>query len=417
MKSSTLTNRNSFQTKLKEYIRTANKWFFDTPERSLNQAYNAVMSIKAIEDEHFDGNLSADSTDHKNVMSYLQADIEKQLSIAKFRLAEFKASRSVIGISNSVHLTKLRIIDEVLNKYADNDTSPLIPLSKTGQIEPRNSNPSPSVEVANVVNTSNKASFLPRSIGRTINKVKRDLDPEAEAELVNKFRRSRNKTTTAIRFILVIALVPLLTQQVSKHFLINPIVDQVRSGNETQIFLNSEMKELALHELESFEEDLKFETLIHNTPQSPEVLEERVKAKATALAQEYHNKSDSAISNVFADLLAVGALGLIIFTSKREIIILKSFMDDIVHGLSDSAKAFIIILFTDIFVGFHSPHGWEVILEGVATHLGLPANRSLMFLFIATFPVILDAIFKFWIFRYMTMLSPSAVATYRNMNE
>lgn len=417
MKSSTLTNRNSFQTKLKEYIRTANKWFFDTPERSLSQAYNAVMSIKAIEDEHFDGNLSADSTDHRNVMSYLQADIEKQLSIAKFRLAEFKASRSVVGSSNSIHLTKLRIIHEVLNKYAENDTSPLIPLAKTVQFDPKNSNSSPTVEVANIVTTSNKASFLPRSIGKTINKVKRDLDPEAETELVNKFRRSRNKTTTAIRFILVLALVPLLTQQVSKHFLINPIVEQLRSGNETQIFLNSEMKELALHELESFEEDIKFETLIHNTPQSPEVIEERVKAKAAALAQDYHNKSDSAISNVFADLLALGALGLIIFTSKREIIILKSFMDDIVHGLSDSAKAFIIILFTDIFVGFHSPHGWEVILEGVATHLGLPANRSLIFLFIATFPVILDAIFKFWIFRYMTMLSPSAVATYRNMNE
>jgi hypothetical protein len=34
-------------------------------------------------------------------------------------------------------------------------------------------------------------------------------------------------------------------------------------------------------------------------------------------------------------------------------------MDEIVYGLSDSAKAFIIILFTDMFVGFHSPHGWE----------------------------------------------------------
>lgn len=89
----------------------------------------------------------------------------------------------------------------------------------------------------------------------------------------------------------------------------------------------------------------------------------------------------------------------------------------IVHGLSDSAKAFIIILFTDAFVDFHSPHGWEDIFEGVATHLGLPANRNLISLFIATFPVILDIIFKFWIFRYMSMLSPAAVATYRNMNE
>jgi hypothetical protein len=68
-------------------------------------------------------------------------------------------------------------------------------------------------------------------------------------------------------------------------------------------------------------------------------------------------------------------------------------------------------------VGFHSPHGWEVILEGIANHLGLPANKSLIFLFIATFPVVLDTIFKYWIFRYLNRISPSAVATLKNMNE
>jgi len=104
-------------------------------------------------------------------------------------------------------------------------------------------------------------------------------------------------------------------------------------------------------------------------------------------------------------------------TNREGLEILKSFIDETVYGLSDSAKAFIIILFTDMFVGFHSPHGWEVLLEGLAKHLGLPANRNFIFLFIATFPVILDTIFKYWIFRYLNRISPSAVATYKNMNE
>ena len=107
----------------------------------------------------------------------------------------------------------------------------------------------------------------------------------------------------------------------------------------------------------------------------------------------------------------------ILVNSSTEIEILKRFMDEVVYGLSDSAKAFIIILLTDTFVGFHSPHGWEVLLEGVARHFGLEANRDFIFLFIATFPVILDTIFKYWIFRYLNRISPSAVATYRNMNE
>lgn len=106
-----------------------------------------------------------------------------------------------------------------------------------------------------------------------------------------------------------------------------------------------------------------------------------------------------------------------LISSQEEIQLLKSFIDEVVYGISDSAKAFIIILFTDIFVGFHSPHGWEVILESISRHFGIPENRSFIFLFIATFPVILDTIFKYWIFRYLNRISPSAVATYRNMNE
>ncbi|CAL5225752.1 cemAHiC_scaffold_21, partial [Coccomyxa viridis] len=35
----------------------------------------------------------------------------------------------------------------------------------------------------------------------------------------------------------------------------------------------------------------------------------------------------------------------------------------------------------------------------------------------AAFPVFLDTIFKYWIFRYLNKISPSTVATYHNMIE
>ncbi len=85
--------------------------------------------------------------------------------------------------------------------------------------------------------------------------------------------------------------------------------------------------------------------------------------------------------------------------------------------MSDSAKAFFIILATNIFVGYHSSYGWEIFLAEILQHFGLPENKSLISLFIATVPVIMDTIFKYWIFRYLNRSSPSAVATYRNMNE
>ncbi|MGK7898423.1 MAG: proton extrusion protein PcxA, partial [Xenococcus sp. (in: cyanobacteria)] len=121
--------------------------------------------------------------------------------------------------------------------------------------------------------------------------------------------------------------------------------------------------------------------------------------------------------NIFADICSLIAFTLIVFVCKREILIIKSFLDEIIYGLSDSAKAFLIILLTDMFVGYHSPHGWEVILKAIANHFGLAENRDFDFLFIATFPVILDTVLKYWIFRYLNRISPSSVATYKNMNE
>ncbi len=280
-------------------------------------------------------------------------------------------------------------------------------------------------------NIATATSFLPRSILNTLDRLKRDLDPDAEKEIIQDFRKSKTRTVLSLKFILLVILIPLLTQQSSK-IVLNPIYEKYIEPRVT-IFLNVDMEEEAFRELQRFEEKLKFESFIareinefsEKSPVllgkiqklSPEEIENKVKLKALEIAEEYNHRSAESLKNVVADIFAVIAFCLVITNSKREIAVLKSFIDEIIYGLSDSAKAFIIILFTDVFVGFHSPHGWEVILEGICRHLGIPESREFIFLFIATFPVVLDTIFKYWIFRYLNRISPSAVATYKNMNE
>ena len=138
--------------------------------------------------------------------------------------------------------------------------------------------------------------------------------------------------------------------------------------------------------------------------------------KAAELQEETQQESTHAIKNVLADVGALIGFVLVCVFGQRDLQVLRGFIDELIYGLSDSAKAFAIILFTDIFVGFHSPEGWTVLLDGVAHHLGLPAEENFILLFIATFPVVLATIFKYWIFRYLNRVSPSSVATLRNMN-
>ncbi|WGV25383.1 proton extrusion protein PcxA [Halotia branconii] len=405
---------------------TMNQWFLKTPERALLEAYNAAQVIRNIEREHF-GNqkISAKSANYtENVMSYWQGYLDQNLTIIQIRLTEFQLSRSILNLSESFVLEKLKFIDEVIEKYTWKynliKNSTLVSFPKT--IKNNTSEAEQQFDSSNLNDKieppSQKTGVLPRSIGRTINKIKTDFTPEAEEEFIKNYRISRNRTRTALKFLITLIIVPLLTHQLSKRILINPIVENIRGDNISQIFLNSEMEDQALDELNIFQEKLRLESLLYKSPTiSSEAIKESIKEKAIEIAEVFRHKSSNAVSNIFADLLSLIAFAIVIAKSKREIVVVKSFIDTLVYGLSDSAKAFLIILFTDIFVGFHSPHGWEVILDGLAQHLGLEANRSIIFMFIATFPVILDTIFKYWIFRYLSRLSPSALATLKEMDE
>nr|YP_009027516.1 chloroplast envelope membrane protein [Neoporphyra perforata]AGQ17063.1 chloroplast envelope membrane protein [Neoporphyra perforata]AHB35010.1 chloroplast envelope membrane protein [Neoporphyra perforata]AHB35219.1 chloroplast envelope membrane protein [Neoporphyra perforata]AIA19381.1 chloroplast envelope membrane protein [Neoporphyra perforata]AIA19590.1 chloroplast envelope membrane protein [Neoporphyra perforata] len=263
-----------------------------------------------------------------------------------------------------------------------------------------------------------KVGPIPRSITNTFEKFRKELDPNGESEAIEEFRISRHQTITSVKYILLLFISPVLVNQASKFFIFGPCIDYLWNQEQPKIFLNSSQEERAFAELQRFEEKIHFEVLLNPSEDiSYEIIEKRVQLKARELGEYYANESANAVKNILSDIVSILIFILLMVTGQRQIAIVKSFLNEIIYGLSDTAKAFLIILFTDMFVGFHSPHGWEVIIEVILRHLGLPESRDFIFLFISTFPVILDTIFKYWIFRYLNQVSPSAVATYHNMNE
>jgi hypothetical protein len=217
--------------------------------------------------------------------------------------------------------------------------------------------------------------------------------------------------------LMLLIILPLLTQQISKAVLVGPIVDNLRSAVQVEAWVNPRVEAKFVEEMVAFEEKLKFQNLFTATTRSAQETEEALKEKAVEVKADLQKELKEPVKNIFADFISLIVFAMLILTGRQEIATLKVWIDDVVYGLSDSAKAFIIILFTDVFVGFHSPHGWEVIMESTFEHFGLPPNQSVISMFIATFPVMLDTVFKYWIFKYLNQLSPSAVATYKNMNE
>ncbi|NEO00968.1 MAG: proton extrusion protein PcxA, partial [Moorea sp. SIO3I7] len=252
---------------LQTILRTARQWFFNTPERALDQAYKAALKIKAIEDEYFGGQkISADTSQYSNsVIAYFEAEVNKYIKTINVRLVEFKTSRYVIinpeltgsnpiessqqqarensQLSESIDLSdqqsiiieKLNFIDEIINKYAppkpETNTAALIPINQKPDNQITNASPrqvikqnsnlreaaylesdnnsSRNNQGANSKKITDKTGVLPRSIVGTVKRIQQELDPRAEDKVVKTFRRSQRKTVISIKFILILTIVPI----------------------------------------------------------------------------------------------------------------------------------------------------------------------------------------------------------------
>lgn len=360
--------------------------------QDLERAYEAALLIQSIELEHYNDrpvrpevNLGLPRSAQAQLLRRFQAALE----VCRQCLVTLEANRAQLA---GQELRQLQLVEAVVSRYDRPGRKPLPAISRTPEI-------------------------LPRSLIGVVDQVRRQLDPEAEADALAGFRRRRDSTLVSLRILLLLILVPLLVQQISRNYVMGPMVDHYAPVSAFISYPKPHLEEKAVEKLRVFKAEVEFAALLEGKPlPTPEELQQQLAERARELKQQADGESTEAIKNVLADIAAFAAFVVVCILGKRDIQVLRGFIDELVYGLSDSAKAFAIILFTDIFVGFHSPEGWTVLLDGVANHLGLPARENFIMLFIATFPVVLATIFKYWIFRYLNRVSPSSVATLRNMN-
>ena len=134
-------------------------------------------------------------------------------------------------------------------------------------------------------------------------------------------------------------------------------------------------------------------------------------------AHFYNQQSLSIITNWIIDLVTLLFFFVLLILLTPQILILKTFCIESLLSLSETTKCFFLIFFLDLLVGFHSSKSWEIFLQFFIEHFGLQIHPNFIAFFISTFPVLLDTIFKYWIFRYLNKISPSTVATYQAMIE
>ena len=321
--------------------------------------------------------------------------------------------------------------------------------------------------------------LVPRSIIRTVERFKQQLLPGTEALAIQEFRISRYQVLVSLRCLAILVCAPILVNLLVKTFVFSPIVEHLWNAHQKEIFINSYQEDRALLEMQNFSEKVFFESLLGEVPigndvqpnmsqeslySSPQAndslhgslgcnapltglssmelmmgwpskpyknivsqctqvsiestaMQKQFQQRATQLATVFNRESLQAIINLLGDCVTFLTVFMLSVWMRPQIVILKSFLTESIYSFSDTSKSFLLILCTDLLVGFHSPRGWEIAIESLLRHFGLPENQDFIFLFVAAFPVFLDTIFKYWIFRYLNKISPSTVATYHNMIE
>ncbi|KAF4396252.1 hypothetical protein F8388_019798, partial [Cannabis sativa] len=104
---------------------------------------------------------------------------------------------------------------------------------------------------------------------------------------------------------------------------------------------------------------------------------------------------------------------------KEMIQLIKMDNEDRIHTILHFSTNLISLLILSVYsiLGFHSPHGWELMIGSIYKDFGFAHIEQIISGLVYTFPVILDIIFKYWIFRYLNRVSPSLVVIYHSMND
>jgi hypothetical protein len=188
--------------------------------------------------------------------------------------------------------------------------------------------------------------------------------------------------------------------------------------SKSETFLNDIQENSILEKFIELEELFLLDEMIKEHPETyPQEFHIGIHKETIQLIKMHNEDRIHTILHFSTNIIFFVILSGYSILGNEELIILNSWVQEFLYNLSDTIKAFSILLLTDLCIGFHSPHGWELMIGSVYKDFGFAHNDQIISGLVSTFPVILDTIFKYWIFRYLNHVSPSLVVIYHSMND
>jgi hypothetical protein len=246
-----------------------------------------------------------------------------------------------------------------------------------------------------------------------------DIPDKMEEDLLYEDKVFQYTSQTTAKFVALLVLVPWAVGFVFHDYVLVPFLNRYVELVPFAAQLLDVRKDQKIEMVETLKHEklrLHFEAEIRQAPPpSDEEVWEHTKHKARELREELRLENRKAFGNIWSDMVVGITAFLILVFNRSKVEIMKFTGSRIVKGISDTGKAFLLILVTDIFLGYHSESGWHTLIEMLLEHYGLMVDESAITIFICTVPVSMDVCVKLWVFKYLPKLSPSTGATFHEM--
>ncbi|KAL3825514.1 hypothetical protein ACJIZ3_021543 [Penstemon smallii] len=256
--------------------------------------------------------------------------------------------------------------------------------------------------------------------GRGLVKSVRDLVLGREDDdILYEDRVFRFASFNSAKFLAVLIIVPWALDFLVHDYVLMPFLDRYVktvpfAAQMLDVRMNQKHEMVKSLNLEKARYRLEVE-IGKSPPLSDEDLYLELRHKALELRDEWRLENRKAFANIWSDMVFGVSSFIILYFNQSQVALLKFTGYKIVNNMSDTGKAFLIILITDIFLGYHSASGWQTLLEIIVEHYGLEVDQAVLTLFICLVPVIVDACVKLWLFKFLPRLSPKVANIFKEM--
>ncbi|CAA0821491.1 CemA-like proton extrusion protein-related [Striga hermonthica] len=238
-------------------------------------------------------------------------------------------------------------------------------------------------------------------------------------DILYEDRVFRYASFNSAKFLAVLVIVPWALDFLVHDYVMMPFLDRYvktvpLAAQLLDVRRNQKLEMVRSLNLEKARYRLEVE-IGKSPPLSDEDLYSELRQKALELRDEWRLENRRAFANIWSDTVFGISLFVLLYFNQSQVALLKFTGYKIVNNMTDTGKAFLIILLTDIFLGYHSESGWQTLLEVLVEHYGFEVDKAAITIFVCLVPVIIDACVKLWLFKYLPRLSPKVSSIFREM--